>query len=658
MKATKGRSRKISRGKRKARPAKGRAKRAAKKRVPSRKKAAKARKRASPAAAAKSRRGVGKSGTGRKSKSRRLARGRAVAAAPAATAKRGNGRAGSRFRSAALPRAAKSAAGIRRRAVRRDTRLRTAIKAPRGAPGVAIKAPRVPRVQEILTPPALAFLADLHRKFDRPRRALLAARAARQKRFDAGELPEFPIDTKAIRETEWQVAPIPADLQDRRVEITGPTDRKMIINALNSGATHYMADFEDAHVPIWANTIAGQVNLKDLWHGDIGFTDPESGKDYAVGPNPAVLIVRPRGWHLPESHLLVDGAPIAGALFDFGLFLFHNAKAQLARGTGPYFYLPKLESHREGRLWADVFRFAQEKLGLPERSIKATVLIETLPAAFEMDEMLWEMRDHIVGMNAGRWDFIFSFIKTFANNPHYILPDRGQVVMGEAFLGAYAALLVRTCHHRGASAMGGMAAQIPIKNDPEANERAFAKVRADKEREVRDGYDGTWVAHPDLVPVAKEVFDRLMPQPNQMSRMRLHVRVLREDFLKIHEGTMTEEGFRLNIRVGVQYIEAWLRGRGAVPIYNLMEDAATAEISRAQIWQQIRYRVTLENGVTVTPEFFERALAEEMRRVEHEIGSATYAEGRFPEAIKLFRSLSLSGSFVDFLTIPAYRLIA
>ncbi len=371
-----------------------------------------------------------------------------------------------------------------------------------------------------------------------------------------------------------------------------------------------------------------------------------------------MLIVRPRGWHLPESHLSVDGAPISGALFDFGLAFFHNAKAQIAQGTGPYFYLPKLESHREARLWNEVFRFAQEKLGIPQGSIKATVLIETLPAAFEMDEILWELREHIAGMNAGRWDFIFSFIKTFAKNPNYILPDRGQVVMGEAFLGAYAALLVRTCHRRGAFAMGGMAAQIPIKNDPEANERAFAKVRADKEREVREGYDGTWVAHPDLVPVAKEVFDRLMPQPNQVSRMRLHVRVLRDDFLKIHEGSRTEEGFRLNIRVGVQYIAAWLRGRGAVPIYNLMEDAATAEISRAQIWQQIRYGVKLENGVTVTRDFFERALREEMRRVEEEIGADVYAEGRFAEAIELFRSISLSGEFIAFLTIPAYRLIA
>jgi len=570
---------------------------------------------------------------------------------------RGNGRSGSRFRAVALPRPTKGAAGVRRRGARRDTRLRTAIKRQRSVPGVAIRAPRVPRALEILTPSALAFLAELHRKFDPPRKALLAARAARQKLFDAGELPDFLAETKDIRDREWQVAPVPADLQNRRVEITGPVDRKMIVNALNSGATHYMADFEDANSPTWANNIAGQVNLKDLWAGKIAFTDPESGKDYAVGPSPAVLIVRPRGWHLPESHLLVDGAPISAALFDFGLTFFHNARAQIAQGTGPYFYLPKLESHREAQLWNDVFQFAQERLGIPQGTIKATVLIETLPAAFEMDEILWEMREHIAGMNAGRWDFIFSFIKTFARNPNYILPDRGQVVMGEAFLGAYAALLVRTCHRRGAFAMGGMAAQIPIKNDPEANERAFARVRADKEREVRDGYDGTWVAHPDLVPVAKEVFDRLMPQPNQVGRMRLHVRVLRDDFLKVHEGTKTEEGFRLNIRVGVQYIEAWLRGRGAVPIYHLMEDAATAEISRAQIWQQIKYGVVLENGVAATREFFERALREEMRRVEGEVGPDVYAEGRFAEAIELFRSLSLSAKFVEFLTIPAYRLI-
>jgi malate synthase len=667
MKATRASRRKTSR-KRKARPAKGRAKRSAAQLSRAKTKLVKSRKAPARAAATRSRRKSSKGAAAAKSASRRKprtsksqpprARSRSVVVAPVKAATRGNGRAGSRFRIVAVPRASKGASGARRHGARRDTRLPTAAKARRAISGVTIKASRVPRAGEVLSPSALAFLAELHRNFDPQRKMLLAARAERQKRFDDGELPDFLAETRDIRDREWQVAPIPADLQDRRVEITGPVDRKMIINALNSGATHYMADFEDANSPTWANNIAGQVNLKDLWAGKIAFTDPDSGKDYAVGPNPAVLIVRPRGWHLPESHLFIDGAPISGALFDFGLAFFHNAKAQIAQGTGPYFYLPKLESHREARLWNDVFRFAQEKLGIPRGTIKATVLIETLPAAFEMDEILWEMREHIAGMNAGRWDFIFSFIKTFARHPNYILPDRGQVVMGEAFLGAYAALLVRTCHRRGAFAMGGMAAQIPIKNDPEANERAFAKVRADKEREVRDGYDGTWVAHPDLVPVAKEVFNRLMPRPNQTSRMRLHVRVLRDDFLQIHEGTRTEEGFRLNIRVGVQYIEAWLRGRGAVPIYNLMEDAATAEISRAQIWQQIKYAVTLENGVTVTREFFERALREEMRRVEEEIGADVYAEGRFAEAIELFRSLSLSDSFVEFLTLPAYRLIA
>ena len=514
------------------------------------------------------------------------------------------------------------------------------------------------RFGEILTADALAFLAELHRRFDGKRRDLLAARAERQLRFDGGELPDFPPETKHIRDdNSWRVAPIPADLTDRRVEITGPVDRKMIVNALNSGATHYMADFEDANSPTWANNVEGQINLKDRWAGKIDFTDARTKKRYAVGKNPAVLIVRPRGWHLPEAHLTVDGAPIAGALFDFGLYFFHNAKALLAQGTGPYFYLPKLESRKEAKLWNDVFVFAQEQLGVPPRSIKATVLIETLPAAFEMDEILWELRDHIAGMNAGRWDYIFSFIKTFAKNPDYVLPDRSQVVMGEAFLGAYAALLVRTCHRRGAFAMGGMAAQIPIKNDPPANEAAFAKVRADKEREVRDGYDGTWVAHPDLVPVAKDVFDRMMPLPNQLSRVRLHVNVRRDDLLKIHDGSKTEAGFRLNIRVGVQYIEAWLRGRGAVPIYHLMEDAATAEISRAQIWQWIKYGAELDSGVAATPEFFTRALKEEMDVVKREVGAANYARGRFPEAIKLFRDISLADDFVPFLTLPAYELI-
>jgi malate synthase len=674
MKATKGSSRKKSGGKRKARPGKGRAKRAAGPRGPLKVKVAKpsgAKRRPAAGKRRKSLKGAAapKAGAARNgSTSARAAKSKGgparAGSRPSITSSKpvtrnGKERSIGRVRAATMPRPSQGTAGTtRRRVARSDTRLWPSAAGKRAVAGVTIKAPRTPRVGEILTPPALAFLAALHRKFDPTRKALLAARAERQKRFDAGELPDFLPDTREIRDSEWQVAPIPADLQNRRVEITGPVDRKMIVNALNSGATHYMADFEDANSPTWANNIAGQVNLKDLWAGKIAFSDPDSGKDYTVGSNPAVLIVRPRGWHLPESHLRINGAPISAALFDFGLTFFHNAKAQIAQGTGPYFYLPKLESHREARLWNDVFRFAQQQLGIPQGTIKATVLIETLPAAFEMDEILWEMREHIAGMNAGRWDFIFSFIKTFAKNPNYVLPDRGQVVMGEAFLGAYAALLVRTCHRRGAFAMGGMAAQIPIKNDPEANDRAFAKVRADKEREVRDGYDGTWVAHPDLVPVAKEVFDRMMPQPNQTSRMRLHVRVLRDDFLKIHEGTKTEAGFRLNIRVGVQYIEAWLRGRGAVPIYNLMEDAATAEISRAQIWQQIKYGAMLENGVKVTREFFERALREEMRRVEEEVGAEAYAEGRFPDAIELFRSISLSENFAEFLTIPAYRLIA
>ena len=524
--------------------------------------------------------------------------------------------------------------------------------------GVAITGKLGPRYTEVLTPAALRFLADLHREFEAARERLLAARAEQQVRYDAGELPDFRPGTKVIRDDpDWRVAPIPADLQDRRVEITGPVDRKMIVNALNSGANVFMADFEDANSPTWSNNVEGQINLKDRWAGQIDFTDPETRKAYELGGSPAVLIVRPRGWHLLEEHLTVDGEPISGALFDFGLAFFHNARAQIAAGTGPYFYLPKLETHEEARLWNEVFVLAQERLGIANGTIRATVLIETLPAAFEMEEILYELRDHVAGLNAGRWDYIFSFIKKLARHEDCILPDRSQVVMGEAFLGAYAALLVKTCHSRGAFAMGGMAAQIPVKNAPAANDAAFAKVRADKEREVRDGYDGTWVAHPDLVPVAREVFDRMMPEKNQVTRVRQHVRVLREDLLKIHTGTRTEDGFRLNIRVGVQYIEAWLRGRGAVPIYNLMEDAATAEISRAQIWQWIRYEAELDGGIVVTAKYFERALDEEMERVKEEVGADAYANGRFAEAIALFRDISLAPEFVEFLTIPAYRLI-
>ena len=523
--------------------------------------------------------------------------------------------------------------------------------------GVIIKGALKSRYNEILSRSALTFLAELHRRFDGRRKRLLGARAEQQKFYDGGSLPDFLPETKGVRDQQWKIATIPQDLLDRRVEITGPVDRKMIVNALNSGANVFMADFEDANSPTWTNNVEGQINLKDRWQGTIGFTDSSTKKRYDLGPQPAVLIVRPRGWHLAEEHMRVDNAPISASLFDFGLYFFHNAEAMIAQGTGPYFYLPKIETHLEAQLWNDVFVFAQTQLGIPIGTIKATVLIETLPAAFEMEEILWELRDHITGLNAGRWDYIFSFIKKFARNNKYVLPDRAQIVMGKAFLGAYAALLVKTCHRRGAFAMGGMAAQIPVKNNPAANEAAFGKVRADKEREVREGHDGTWVAHPDLVPVAKEVFDRLMPRPNQLDRWSEELQVTRDMLLQVPEGSKTENGFRHNIRVGIQYIEAWLSGRGAVPIYNLMEDAATAEISRAQIWQWLRYGVALDTGVKATAEFFTRALGEEMARVKKEIGAKAYDAGRFPEAIKLFSEISLANEFVPFLTEPAYKLI-
>ncbi len=524
-------------------------------------------------------------------------------------------------------------------------------------PGVEIRGAWGPRYEEILSDEALAFLAGLHRKFNASRLRLLALRDERQARLDAGALPDFLPETAHVRDGDWTVAPIPADLQDRRVEITGPTDRKMVINALNSGARVFMADFEDANAPTWANQIEGQINLKDRWADKIDFTDPTSGKEYKLSDKPAVLLVRPRGWHLPEDHLVVDGQSIAGGLFDFGLYVFVNAKTLLARGTGPYFYLPKLESYLEARLWNEVFSHAEQALGIPVGSFKATVLIETLPAAFEMDEIIYELRDHMAGLNCGRWDYIFSFIKTLRNKPEFLLPDRGQVDMGRAFLKAYSELLIKTCHRRGAFAMGGMAAQIPDRRNQEINRVAFEKVRADKEREAKAGHDGTWVAHPDLVPVAMEVFDRVMPQPNQLDKLRQDVHVGQKELLEVHEGTRTEDGVRQNIRVGVQYIEAWLRGRGAVPLYNLMEDAATAEISRSQIWQQMHFNAELDDGQKVTPELFDRLLGEEMERVKGEIGADNYAAGRFPEAIELFRNLSVADTLTPFLTLPAYRLI-
>ncbi len=524
-------------------------------------------------------------------------------------------------------------------------------------PGVEIRGPWGSRYEEILNDETVTFLADLHRKFNPSRLRLLKLREERQKRLDDGALPDFLPETKDVRDGDWKIAPLPADLLDRRVEITGPTDRKMVINALNSGAKVFMTDFEDANSPTWANMIEGQINLKDRWAGTIDFTDPTSGKDYKLADKPAVLLVRPRGWHLLEEHLVVDGQPMSGSLFDFGLYFYLNAKTLLAKGTGPYFYLPKMESHLEARLWNEVFTHAEATVGVPHGVIKATVLIETLPAAFEMDEIIYELRDHMAGLNCGRWDYIFSFIKTLRNKPEFLLPDRGQVVMGKAFLKAYSELLIKTCHRRGAFAMGGMAAQIPDRRNEEINKQAFAKVTADKEREAKAGHDGTWVAHPDLVPVAQAVFDEVMPQPNQLDRMREDVKIGQKDLLEVHEGTRTEAGLRENIRVGVQYIEAWLRGRGAVPLYNLMEDAATAEISRSQIWQQLHFNATLDDGQQVTAELFERCLGEEMERVKGEIGAEAYAAGRFPEAIELFRTMSTAPTLSAFLTLPAYRLI-
>jgi malate synthase len=524
-------------------------------------------------------------------------------------------------------------------------------------PAVQIEGGEIARAGEVLTPEALAFLAELHRRFDGRRLELLARREERQARFDAGEAPDFLAETREVRESDWRVAPIPADLLDRRVEITGPVDRKMIINALNSGAKVFMADFEDASSPTFANMVEGQVNLRDRWAGKLAFTDPASGKSYALKEKPATLIVRPRGWHLPEAHARVDGAEMSGALFDFGLYFFHNAQAQIAAGSGPYFYLPKMESHLEARLWNEVFVFAQERLGIPRGTIKATVLIETLPAAFEMDEILFELREHMAGLNCGRWDYIFSFIKRLKMHSDAVTPDRSLMTMSQAFLRAYSLKLIQTCHRRGAFAMGGMAAQIPVKGDPAANEAAFAKVRADKQREAGDGHDGTWVAHPDLVPVAMEVFDRLMPGPNQLEVMREDVTVTREDMLRVHEGQRTEAGLRENIRVGVQYIEAWLRGRGAVPLYNLMEDAATAEISRAQVWQWIRHGARLDDGRQVTAQLLEEVLADEMARLREALPAGAFDGGRFPEAIAIFREMSLSARFEEFLTLPAYRVL-
>jgi len=516
----------------------------------------------------------------------------------------------------------------------------------RASPGITVRAPTPPLYAQILTPAALEFVAALARKFERRRRELLARRAERQREFDAGALPEFLPGTADVRGADWRVAPIPRDLLDRRVEITGPVDRKMVINALNSGAQVYMADFEDSNSPTWRNNIEGQINLRDAVAGTISYTSPE-GKPYSVGPNPATLIVRPRGWHLIERHVLVDNDPISASLFDFGLYFFHNARALVAKGSGPYFYLPKLESHLEARLWNDVFVAAQEALGIPRGTIRATVLIETIPAAFEMDEILYELRDHSAGLNCGRWDYIFSFIKKFRTRREFVLPDRARVTMDRHFLKSYVDLLIRTCHRRGIHAMGGMAAQIPIKGDAAANTTALDKVWQDKIREVHAGHDGTWVAHPGLVPVASGAFASLAAS-HQLSVLREDVHVAPRDLLTVPDGQITEAGLRTNVDVGLQYLESWLRGVGCVPIYNLMEDAATAEISRSQVWQWVRHGAHLSNGRAVTRELVDSIIAQEMQ--EKKLNG-----GKFDLAAELFAQLMTGSEFPEFLTLVAYE---
>ena len=518
-----------------------------------------------------------------------------------------------------------------------------------------IRGPVEGRQSEILTDQAVEFLGQLSRNFDARRKELLARRKVRQKEIDGGALPNFLPETASIREKEWTVAPIPKDLQDRRTEITGPVDRKMVINALNSGASVFMADFEDANSPTWRNNLDGQANLIDAIRGTITYQSPE-GKSYKLNEKIAVLLVRPRGWHLEEKHFWVDGAPISGSLFDFGLFFFHNAKALIAKGTGPYFYLPKLESHLEARLWNDVFNFAQDALGIPRGTIRATVLIETILATFEMDEILWELRDHSAGLNCGRWDYIFSYIKKLGKKPEFVLPNRAQVTMDKAFLNAYVQLLIKTCHRRGIHAMGGMAAQVPIKNDPVANEQALEKVRQDKLREVRAGHDGTWVAHPGLVPVAKQIFDEYMKTPNQLNVKRDDVHVTQKDLLEPTKGDITEQGLRWNIDVGIQYLEAWLRGSGCVPLYNLMEDAATAEICRSQAWQWVLHGVKLEDGRAVTAAMVTEAIHQQLDKMRAELGPR-FEQGKFTTAAKLFEEMMTKAEFPEFLTLGAYQYI-
>ena len=524
--------------------------------------------------------------------------------------------------------------------------------------GVALTVDLDPGAAELLTPGALGFVAELSREFGPQIEAALGARVERRRRIAAGERLDFLAETAAVRAGDWRIAPPPAVLERRQVEITGPVDRKLIVNALNSGADVFMADFEDATAPTWRNLVSGQRNLRDAVRREIDFADERTGRRYELAERTATLLVRPRGLHLPERHLLVDGAPVRGALFDFGVYFFHNARELLRRGAGPFFYLPKLESHHEAALWNAVFERAQDALGVPRGSIRATVLVETLPAAFEMDEILHALRDHSAGLNCGRWDYIFSHIKTRRDDPAAVLPDRSRVTMEQPAMRAYTQLCVRTCHRRGAHAIGGMSAFIPVKADAAANDAAFEKVRVDKRREAADGHDGTWVAHPALVPVAREVFAaHLGARPNQLDVARDDVRVTAADLLAVPVGPRTEAGLRLNLRAGVQYIEAWLRGSGAVPIYNLMEDAATAEISRAQVWQWLRHGAALDDGTAVTAALVSRLLDEELAVVRQEIGAARYDAGRFAEARALFHRVATETPLIEFLTLPAYELL-
>jgi malate synthase len=523
---------------------------------------------------------------------------------------------------------------------------------------LTISAPIPPPFAEILTPEALAFIAKLETTFGERRHDLLGRRQEEQAKLDDGEMPMFLSETAELRHTPWQVAPIPQDLGDRRVEITGPVERKMIINALNSGANVFMADFEDSHSPTWEGTIQGQINLRDAVEGTITYTNPSNDKFYALNDTIATLMVRPRGWHLDEKHVRWDGRSISASLFDFGLYFFHNAQTLLDNGSGPYFYLPKLQNHLEARLWNDVFIMAQDELGIPQGSIRATVLIENILAAFEMDEILYELRHHSAGLNCGRWDYIFSAIRHFRHQPDYVLPDRAQVTMTTHFMRSYSQLLIQTCHKRGIHAMGGMAAQIPIKNDPQANEIALNKVRADKLREVQDGHDGTWVAHPGLVPIAKAVFDQHMPTPHQIQRQRQDVNVTAADLLAVPEGEITETGVRTNIDVGIQYLAAWLDGNGCVPIYNLMEDAATAEISRSQLWQWVNNeKAVLSDGRAITPTLIHQLLSDVLDDIKRQVGAAQYQTGKYQQASHLFTRLVTGKEFTEFLTLPAYEIL-